>query len=399
MRYTKSGIIAYILLAITVAGISACETNDVTSDWDAVYDSNPSEKTYDSLYKMSVDSKGDIILIGSSSLTKVVPLDERLVVVKYSKSGTKVWDFIHEFSYRQGIYISDYCIDNENNIYVSGVTNNESAVFLIKLSSSGAFLWETIVERDGWLTGAVTCINGTVYWAHMDLTLVDALTGVIITTTAVNNRMTDMVYDSAGNIYVAGYDFYASYDTAGSLRWTKPWDTSLQAVTLSIGTGDNLYASAGVASSSYTVTVLKISTSGNITGRVNENISNAWNPQFSTDKSGNVIIAASKEGSLTRTVIKYNSNLVKTWTKNFEASKLHSDLDQMIVDNSGNIYITGGDITTKISASGSRIVSEKDASYYSGNRIALSPDNTKMYIGTSADSGEITLLLSQYSNR
>jgi len=399
MFYSKLKMFFFLLLAITVTGITACETNDVTSNWDVAYDSDPSASTYDSLYKMTVDSNGDVILIGSSLLLASGSENEKLIVVKYNTSGTMVWDFIHEFSYKKGIFISDYFVDSENNIYISGVTNNESASFLIKLSSSGEILWEKIIERDGWLTGAVTCVNGTVYWAHMDITLVDATTGAINSTIPVNSRMTDMVTDSAGNIYVAGYDFYASYDAAGSLRWTKTWNADMQMVTLAMSSGDNLYASAGVASSSYTVGIYKIDTAGNIVASVNENIVNAWNPQLSLDRSGNVIVAASIEGSLTRTVVKYNSSLAKTWIKNFDASKQNSDLDQMIVDNSNSIYLTGGNLTTKISSSGSKIVSESDSSYYSGNRIAVSPDNTKFYIGTFADSGEITLLLSQYTNK
>lgn len=399
MNKSKLKTIFFLLLVIPAITFTACEIDDIASNWDAVYDHDTTVSTYDSLYRLAVDSDGNAIMIGSSIDLNSGSENEKLVVVKYNTNGTMVWDFIHEFSYNRGIYISDYFVDADDSIYVSGVTNYDNASFLIKLSSSGEMMWEKIIEREGWLTGAITVLNGSVYWAHMDLTIVNASTGSINCTVPVNRKITDMAADSAGNIYVAGYDFYASYNAAGSLRWTKTWGTDLQTVSLAMSDSDVLYAAAGVAGAGSAIAVFRIDKTGNIITRIDEAVPAFWIPYISLDRSGNVIVATSLENSYTRTVIKYSSSLSKKWRKNFEGSRNNGDMDQLITDKSDNIYVTGGDLTMKISSGGSKIASEKDSSYFCGNRIALSPDNSMFYIATYSDDGEVTLLLSQYTNK
>ena len=100
----------------------------------------------DSGYSIAIDNANNIVVTGYSN-TNALGTSKELVVLKYSSSGTLLWQFLHQpvknNSVAEGIKVK---INSNNDIYIGGnqrISSNQD-IFLLKLTSSGKVRYNEI---------------------------------------------------------------------------------------------------------------------------------------------------------------------------------------------------------------------------------------------------------------
>ena len=220
---------------------------------------------------------------------------EDLILVKYNSSGTKQWT--RQLGSSENEYAYGLNVDSSNNIYITGTTrggldgNNNSGgndIFLVKYNSSGTKQW---TEQLG---------------------------------TSASDDGRGVAVDSSNNIYVTGSTsggldgnnnsggndiFLVKYNSSGTKQWTEQLGTSSEDVALrvTIDSSDNIY----------------------VTGYTSGGLDNNTN-----------------SGDWDIFLLKYNSSGTKQWTQQLGSSGRESGED-LAVDNSSNIYVTGNALLVK----------------------------------------------------
>jgi hypothetical protein len=227
-------------------------------------------------------------------------------LVKYDSSGTKQWT--KQFGTSESDFARAVAVDSENNIYITGYTkggldgNSNSGnedIFLVKYNSSGTKQW--------------TRQRGT--------SLVEIGYGIAA--------------DSENNIFVIGHTFggldgntnlgyrdvfLIKYNSVGNKLWTKQ-----------LGTANGDFGE-GVVADSLNNIYISGWTGGSFSGYTNEG------------SSQDIFL------------VKYNSNGVKLWTKQFGTSESDRGFG-VTVDFLNNVYVTG---YTSQGLDGSTYLGEQD---------------------------------------
>ena len=203
-----------------------------------------------------VASDGSIFAIGRSSL------NSNAVVQKYSATGSLQWTRSFDSNQQDDPY--SIAIDDQNNIYVAGLSSGNLGGqqnlgsgdgFLISLDPDGQDRWIRLFGGSGDDTAtAVTISNGQIVVAGMTRGNVgfdgvqlinrgglDAFsyrfssdgsrTSVDQWGSSSDELVTDIVSDSFGNFYVAGYvryfaGFVRKYSSSNLLEWSKSFPAS-----------------------------------------------------------------------------------------------------------------------------------------------------------------------------
>jgi len=263
---------------------------------------------FDYGFGLTVDSSDNIYVTGRSE----GELDGNthsgnadIILIKYNSSGVKQWT--KQLGTSSDDYAEGVTLDSSDNIYLTGYTwgdldgntsSGERDLFLIKYNSSGTKQW--------------TKQTGT---SSSDM-------GWEVTT------------DSSNNIYITGSTtgglsgsnsgnqdlFLMKYNSSGTKQWTQQLGSSDHDLGYGVSTdsSDNIYVT------------------GWTSGRLDDN----------TNITGNDII-----------LLKYNSSGTKQWSKQLGSSEGDVSED-VIVDSSDNIYITGdtsGNLDGNTSEGGSDI--------------------------------------------
>ncbi len=378
------------LLVAAVLQISGCK--EIDPEWSMEY---ATDTVSEFIEAVCVDSYGDIIMAADAYDKSGQEIVEKVSVVKYNDRGTFLWNYL---SSGENDRIFKMVTDDYDNIYIAG--SAPAGSYVMKLTPGGSLAWEQTALDGDWVTGGLAVFNGIVYMGNQNIYAFDCQTGETLWSVILNLRTTDMVTDSSGNIYVSGYSHIGSFDPEGNNLWLVNTDDDYTAMKLAIDNNDNLFACAGITGTSL-VRTFKIETNTGLTlADTTESVDSYWNPQLAVDVQGNVIMAASGENSdLGRRVVKYSSNLSKIWAHTFISGKKHMDIDQMLVEGNGDIYVTGGDATTKISAGGDEITTVTTGTETTNNRIALDSTGNFFYTATEKEYYDNkNLTLSQYKN-
>ena len=253
------------------------------------------------------------------------------VIVKYNSLGSQQW--VVPFTSSAVGYISAIEIDLAGNIYVTGGTGpnaNEIHLTTIKYNSVGTPVWSNVYNRAADAQDA----------------------GIAI------------VLDATGNTYVTGYsqdnippitftDYMTiKYNSSGVRQWVQqyagPGDSHDNAIDIAIDSQGNVYV-AGTSSgvTSYDYTTIKYNSNG-----VQQWIRSYDGPSSMEDRltamvldvSGNIYVTGYSNGGTSAgwdyLTIKYNPSGVSLWVQRYNVGLFDRAMG-MAIDNAGSIYVTG----------------------------------------------------------
>ena len=301
---------------------------------------------YDICYDMSIDSSGNAYVVGTTRIdfdgnTNLGGDDAFLV--KYDVDGNKLWST--QFGTSGAERGAGVSVDSSGNAYVTGFTHGHldgninagaADVFLTKYTPNGTKLW-------------------TQQWG-----------------TTSHDYGTSVSIDGIGNAYVVGSTggdldgnfnvgipdiFLTKYDINGVKQWTQQLGSASgdSAYSVSVDSGGNAYITG--------------KTSGDLDGNTNvgeddmflvkydSNGVKLWTKQpgwayndvgndVSVDSSGNVYVTGKKDttgindGKDDMFLSKYDSNGGNLWTKQIDGTYVDSGTG-VSVDSNGNVYVTG----------------------------------------------------------
>ena len=180
-----------------------------------------------------------------------------------------------------------------------------------------------------------------------------------------NEYYSDMAFDAGGNIYVTGYskgsgtsdDDYVTikYDPSGAEQWIRiyqgPGDAFDQSQSIAVDNYANVYItgrSDGGTVTHYDYATVKYNSSGDSlwVRRYDGSAGNFdYGKSVAADASGNVYVTGQSYYSSSNydfATVKYNSLGVFQWDRIYDGPGNSADnISSMILDNAGNIYITG----------------------------------------------------------
>ncbi|MEG4147060.1 DUF4347 domain-containing protein [Microcoleus sp. Pol12B5] len=267
--------------------------------WVAKYDDsgnqlwlkNVNSDTHDISYGIKVDSSGNVYLTGINyNFSKGYPPDGGTWAAKYDSNGNQLWlkQFPNINSESFSGYPSNLAVDSAGNVYLTGTTNGA----LGSPNASGQDLWAAKYDS-----------NGNQLWLKKF-------------GTASDDSFSELVLDSAGNLYLTGqtngafgdpnasgqYIWEAKYDSNGNQLWLKQFGTA----------SDDSYSE------------LILDSAGNLylTGQTNGALGG-------TNAGGQDIWAT-----------KYDSNGNQLWLKQFGSPESDSS-SELALDSAGNLYLTG----------------------------------------------------------
>ena len=287
--------------------------------WIAFY--NGPANDFDAAYEVAVDSAGNVYITGKSNGNNF-----DYATIKYDSLGNELWVSRYDGPYSWQDAAWALAIDNKSNVYVTGRSYADYAT--IKYNSLGVEQW--IARYDG---------N--------------------------NSYAYDIAVDNAGNVYVTGtigtpiLGDYATvkYDSMGNEQWVRiyagPDNYSDEACAIAVDNAGNVYVTGYSWSdvTSFDYTTIKYDSSGTqcwiarYNGPANgADLANA----MAVDDMGNVYITGYSWDTLgypncrNYATVKYNTFGEQLWATRYSyIPYFHNRANDIALDNSGNVYVTG----------------------------------------------------------
>ncbi len=283
----------------------------------------------DEINALKVDEAGNSYITGTSSGSGT---KNDYITVKYSGTGVQQWAQRYNGTGNSDDAAYAVAVDNNGNVYVTGESNESNSSYdctTIKYNSTGIQQW---VRK-------YNSASNLYDWGSA------------------------IAVDSLGNIYVAGgsegtstdYDYLTiKYNSDGVEQWVQRYNGTTSSIdyatAIALDNIGNIYVTGtGYSSStSYDYLTIKYNSDGveQWTGRYNgpANYSDAPNAIF-VDNSNNIYVTGKSYGISTGrdyATVKYNSIGVQQWVQRYNGPGNSDDIaNAIIVDESGNVYITG----------------------------------------------------------
>jgi len=350
-------------------------------------------------YSVSADSSGNVYITGLFSSSTINFGGENLTnsggtdifLAKFDSNGNYVWS--KRFGGTDGDVGNSVSVDNSGNVYITGyfqsstinfgggdLTNSNypnSDIFLAKFDSNGNHLWSKRYGGTGQDNGYLVSVDssGNVY-----------ITGYFISPTinfGGENLTNNGVYDI----------FLAKFDSNGNYVWSKRFGgTSYDfGLSVSVDSGGNAYITGHFESSTINFGGENLTNSGDydiFLAKFDSNGNYVWSKRFggtsydygnsvSVDSSGNAYITGYFSSSLINfgggdltTNGGYDIFLAKfdiqgnhLWSKRFGGTDV--DVGNTVsVDSSGNVYITGGFVSSTINFGGDNLTNSGDGDIF-----------------------------------
>ncbi len=280
---------------------------------------------------MVVDGAGNVYVTGNSW---GAGSRDDYATVKYASSGQFLGATRFQGPYED--YATALAIDGSGNLYVTGYSSNFGLCpgayydyITIKYAPNGDIFW-------------TECYNGTGnYYDQAKILVLDPSRNVYVSGSSWGG--------------VSGYDYVSvKYAPNGDTLWVKryngPGNADDWVSDLAVDTAGNVYVTGKSLGngSLYDYATLKYSRTGNLEWESRYNGTNNGDDiayAAGVDKEGNLYITGISDGSGTfgdYTTIKYTTNGDTLWVRRYNGTA--NDYDQpsaLIVDDSGNVYVTG----------------------------------------------------------
>jgi hypothetical protein len=258
-------------------------------------------------------------------------------------------------------------VDSSGNVYVTGPQGTGGTQWVAKYNSSGVLQW----QRGFYSTGFSSSADG-------------------------------LAIDNGNNVYIVGSLLGSSsaatvikYDTDGTFQWQKGLGTSnnTYGTSIAIDSSNDVYITGSTNSQgagSTDVLIVKYNSSGTLQwqralGDTNFNTGSG----IALDNSGNVCVVGytNTSGTVTGVIAKYNSSGTVDWQRSFDITPGTDQLSDIAIDSSGNIYIVGDLIVSKLvfakyNSSGTlqwQFTIEKTSTSFGKSKICLD-GSTNIYI-------------------
>ena len=319
-------ILALIIPALIVFEPANAQVNQL---WASTYDGTGNGQ--DEVSAMTVDISGNVYVTGKSRSDG--PLNNYdFLTIKYNSSGDTLWVERYDGN---GLSIPtdearDIAVDDMGFVYVTGssAASDQTSDFLtIKYDINGDTVW---VRRFSFTTGS-------------------------------NDDANSLAIDDMGYVYVTGRtdgDYLTvAYDASGILQWSERYNGSgnnQDIATKIIYRSGALYVTGRSRSTSSSLSADYLTIKYNLSGdslwvsRYNGPADSYDEPSsMFVDSQGNVYITGSSQNSGTSAssdyaTIKYNSSGDSVWVKRYDGDVNGQDnANDIIVDDSGNVYVTG----------------------------------------------------------
>lgn len=292
----------------------------VSQEWEARY--NGKGDYTDRPNAIVVDGNGNAYLAGYSYQPRN---DRDYITIKLSSNGDTIWTRTYNGKGDARDDANALAIDASGNIYVSGRSNNglNDDYVTIKYNSDGVVQWAASYDtlRDGEALAIAVDASGNVY-----------VTGE--TDVGTHNDIITVKYSAAG-----AEQWAATFNGASN--------GNDQPVALSVDGSGNAYVTGRTANGlNDDIITLKYSTTGILTWQVifNGVANNNDRPEaIAIDASGNVHIAARSNNGFNDDylTLKYNSSGVKQWEEIYDAGIDNDRPASITIDGSSNVYVTG----------------------------------------------------------
>lgn len=352
-------------------------------------------KSFDYGRSVAVDQDGNIFVTGytiGSFYGFENKGDADIFLAKFNSSGTQLW--VVQWGTTEGEIAGSVTVNSAGEIFVGGTTSgnldggiycSNNDVFVTKLNNSGTIEWTRQINNESEDTGAsvISDNSGNVFIAGETgsrnfIAKYDG-EGVQQWTKVWGPEEGSMISSAAmdinGNIYVTGNtigsfngfqfkggsDFFIQkLDSNGNVKWTNQSGTAgfdeADSVTVD-SSGDILITGwvqgslgGSVSSGDYDIFMMKFKNDG----------TKMWLKQWGTasedkgggvsaDEEGNIFITGFTAGNLDGNsgskgkdvfLTRFESDGTKEWTKQW-GTNVYEDVQSMISDNAGNIYIAG----------------------------------------------------------
>lgn len=323
---------------------------DVDTVWVARYDGIAHSIDYGRA--VAADDDGNVYVTGRTCVSGSY---DEFGTIKYDVNGNEIWVKRYDGPGTGDDYGNDLCLDPSANICVTGASTGSGTSYdyaTIKYDPSGGILWSKRYNGTGSSTDWPTAIG----------------------------------VDISGNVYVTGYSYGTSGDAEyatvkyksddGTQLWVKrytdPAEEDYYARDIFVDNSGNCYVTGETRTSGLyrDYVTVKYSTDGselwarNYDGPAHDS---DLGKAIAVDNSGNVfVIGKSKNGSgnYDYVTVKYDPDGNQIWDKSYDEENQNDNGNDIAVDGSGNIYVTGESYKTATNYDYATIKYDTD-----GNRI------------------------------
>jgi hypothetical protein len=321
-----------ILLTFMICNLAfGLSFSQVSLVWEKRY--NGTGSNYDEATSLFVDGAGNIYVAGGSTGSGS---GKDFTVVKYDAAGNELW--AARYNGPGNLDDDAYLVkvDNVGNVYVSGSSTGVSTGLdycVVKYNSNGVQQWASRYNGPG---------SGT-------------------------DEVYSLQADNSGNVYITGYSNGGAsgddvctikYNSAGTEQWVKRYNGSANnddyGNSIQIDNAGNSYVTCAVtmSASDLDYMTVKYDPSGNVVWSTfyNGSGNGADFPSSNAiDAAGNIYVTGYITGSGTESdycTIKYNNSGVQQWAKIYNGPDGWDEAWNVILDNAGNVYVTGNSAGT-----------------------------------------------------